>query len=116
MILEYCKQNKITTLDINEAQNNPPFCNTSINRKLPLDGMITVLEYMSKTGNAAAIDKNKNKWEVYWHSLEEWGNIIYSWASENAMTNSVCTLFEIVQGDNSTDQGKLINDLLLMLF
>lgn len=60
---------------------------------------------MSRSGRAAPLDKSKAVWEVYWHSLDEWGNMVYSWASNNGMNNSVCTLFELREGDNTADEG-----------
>lgn len=63
---------------------------------------------MAKTGRAAPIDKSRNVWEVYWHSLDEWGNLIYSWACNSGMNNTVCTLFELREGDNTADQGNII--------
>lgn len=116
LILDYFKSTKQTVLDINEAQRSPLFSNSSINRKLPLDAITYVLEDMAKTGNAAPIDKSKMKWEIYWHSLDEWGNMIYGWASDNGMNNTVCTLFEIVEGDNSTDQGNLMYNYVIIYF
>lgn len=63
-----------------------------------------ILEELEKSGNAAPLDKKKLQWEIYWHPLDEWGNIIYRWASDNGMTNTVCTLFEISQGENAVDE------------
>lgn len=99
------KANKLSTIDIREAQNTPLFNNASINRKLSSEAVLTILEDMAKTGRAAPVDKSKTVWEVYWHSLDEWGNMVYNWASGNGMTNSVCTLFELREGDNTSDEG-----------
>lgn len=61
---------------------------------------------MMRNGKASPTDKNKNVWEIYWHSLDEWGNMIYNWACENGMNNSVCTLFELINGENTVGEGK----------
>lgn len=66
---------------------------------------MTILEDMAKNGKAAPIDKSKNIWEIYWHSLDEWGNMIYNWANFNGLNNSVCTLFELREGDNTVGEG-----------
>ncbi|XP_063549006.1 vacuolar protein-sorting-associated protein 25 isoform X2 [Cydia strobilella] len=104
LIADYLKTTKQSTIDIREAQNSPLFNNQSINRKLSQESILVVLEYMGKMGQAAPLDKSKNVWEVYWHSLDEWGNIVYSWASSNGMNNSVCTLFELREGENTVDE------------
>ena len=31
--------------------------------------------------------------------------MVYSWAQNSGMVNTVCTLFELVGGDNTTDEG-----------
>lgn len=80
------------------------FTNDSINRKLSNDGKLLVLEELAKTQNAAPIDKKKSQWEIYWHTLDEWANLIYNWTVENGQTNTVCTLFELTNGENTTDQ------------
>ena len=89
---------------INITEETPLFYNESIKRKLPLDGIILVLEELSKIGHSSPVDKNKTQWEIYWHTLDEWGNIIYDWATENGMTNTVCTIFELIEGENSVGQ------------
>ncbi|XP_045774587.1 vacuolar protein-sorting-associated protein 25-like isoform X2 [Maniola jurtina] len=104
LIAEYLKTTKQSTIDIRESQNSPLFNNSSINRKLSQEAILTILEDMAKNGRAAPVDKSKNVWEIYWHSLDEWGNMIYNWASLNGMTNSVCTLFELREGDNSVGE------------
>lgn len=35
------------------------------------------------------------RWYVYWHTLDEWASIVYKWAQDNAMLNTVCTFYEI---------------------
>ncbi|XP_026758689.1 vacuolar protein-sorting-associated protein 25-like isoform X2 [Galleria mellonella] len=104
LIVEYLKSTKQSTIDVRESQNSPLFNNASINRKLSQEAVLTILEDMAKTGRAAPIDKSKNIWEIYWHSLDEWGNMIYSWASNNGLNNSVCTIFELREGENTVDE------------
>ncbi|XP_013188511.2 vacuolar protein-sorting-associated protein 25 isoform X2 [Amyelois transitella] len=104
LIAEYSQATKQSTIDIRESQNCPLFNNTKINRKLSQEAILTILEYMSKTGRAAAVDKSKNVWEIYWHSLDEWGNMIYNWASSNGLNNAVCTIFELREGENTVDE------------
>lgn len=105
LISNYLKTTKQSTIDIRESQNSPLFNNPSINRKLSSESLLTILENMAKNGKAAPIDKSKNVWEIYWHSLDEWGNMIYGWASSNGLNNSVCTLFELREGDNTVGEG-----------
>lgn len=67
--------------------------------------LLLILEELSKSGNASPLDKTRQRWLVYWHTLEEWGEIIYNWAQENGFIGSVCTLFELTQGEDTVNQG-----------
>ncbi|XP_022902617.1 vacuolar protein-sorting-associated protein 25 [Onthophagus taurus] len=100
LILEYFKLTKQSTLDIHEATNLPVFNNTQINRKLDSNTLLTILGELQNTGNAAPIDKQKNMWEIYWHTLDEWASIVYNYISGIGATNSVMTIYELTQGDD----------------
>lgn len=100
LILEYCKLAKLCIIDVREAVTLPLFNNTAIDRKLDVPSIITLLTELQKTGNAAPLDKQKNRWEIYWHTLEEWGSIIYNYISNVGAMNSVMTIFELTQGDD----------------
>lgn len=104
LITDYLKATKQSTIDIRESHSSPLFHNAEISRKLSQEAILTILEDMSKNGRAAPIDKSKNLWEIYWHSLDEWGNMVYNWACNNGMNNSVCTLFELREGDNTVNE------------
>lgn len=73
--------------------------------RLPSEAVLVILEELGKSGNASPLDKSKQRWLVYWHTLEEWGDIIYNWAQESGFIGSVCTLFELTQGEDTTEQG-----------
>uniref|UniRef100_A0A1B6C7Q5 Vacuolar protein-sorting-associated protein 25 n=1 Tax=Clastoptera arizonana TaxID=38151 RepID=A0A1B6C7Q5_9HEMI len=100
LVLEFYRVNKLYILDVREAERLPLFNNSSINRKLSSEGIITVLNTLEKTKNAEPVDKSRTRWFVYWHTLVEWADIIYNWAKDSGQINSVCTLFEI---KNTTD-------------
>lgn len=104
LIINYMKANKQSILDIRESQHSSLFNNSTINRKLSAESISVILEDMARNGKAAAVDRSRNVWEIYWHSLDEWGNLVYSWACNNGMNNSVCTLFELREGDTTVDE------------
>ncbi|XP_066597057.1 vacuolar protein-sorting-associated protein 25 [Prorops nasuta] len=104
LVLEYYRCTKQSIVDIREIHSTPLFNNTSINRKLPSEVVLLVLEELARSGNASPLDKTKQRWLVYWHTLEEWGDIIYTWAQENGFIGSVCTFYELTQGDDTTEQ------------
>lgn len=93
LVLDYCKATKQFILDVREVSHHPLFNNSNINRKLDIEFILAILSDMCRTENAAPIDKQQNRWEIYWHTLEEWGNIIYNYINDIGAINSVLTLF-----------------------
>ncbi|KAK4872246.1 hypothetical protein RN001_016370 [Aquatica leii] len=104
LILDYFRSTKACSLDIREASRHLLFSNTSINRKLNAEFILAILSDLQRTQNAAPIDKQRYRWEIYWHTLEEWGSIIYDYITSRGATNSVLTLFELTQGDDVQDE------------
>lgn len=105
MVLDYFRGTKQYTLDIREASRQSLFCNTAINRKLDTEFILAILSDLQRTQNATPIDKQRHRWEIYWHTLEEWANMIYNYVSCSGATNSVLTLFELTQGDEVQSEG-----------
>lgn len=115
LVLKYQKSQKQPFININD-ENTDLFVNKELNRRLNVDGRVLVMDALEKTSHAAPVDaKKRDKWEIYWFTLDEWANMVYKWASDNAMLGQVCTVFEIGNGDNSSDQEfhGLDNDILL---
>lgn len=104
LVLEYQAALKQGILDVREAHKSPLFNNTAINRTLPQEGVIKVLEDLARTGNAEPLDKTKNRWYIYWHTVDEWSELIYSWAQSSGFMNTVCTLYELTAGDDTTGE------------
>ncbi|KAJ8978792.1 hypothetical protein NQ317_015516 [Molorchus minor] len=104
LILAYCQKTKTYIIDVREATQFSLFNNSAINRKLEHNVIVSILSELQKTGNAAAVDKAKNRWEIYWHTLEEWASMIYEYVSNSGMQNTVLTLYELVHGENSNGE------------
>ncbi|KAG7227703.1 hypothetical protein INR49_029465 [Caranx melampygus] len=47
------------------------------------------------------VGQNKSRCLVMWRRPEEWGKLIYQWVSKNGMVNSVFTLYELSNGDDT---------------
>lgn len=82
----------------------PIFANPTISRELNPQFVRTILVDLQRTGNAAPLDKNKSRWEVYWHTLEEWASIVYDYVSGRGFTGSVLTLYELSQGEDTESE------------
>lgn len=105
-MLDYHRIKKESVLDVHEAMRSPLFFNSTINRKLETDFILLILNDLMQRKNAAPLDKSRNRWEIYWHTLEEWASIIYNYVVNNGLTNTVCTFFELTQGDDVVNEGK----------
>lgn len=104
LVLDYHKVQKKYLLDITEAQSSPLFTNKSIQRKLNLDMIYLLLDELQKNGNVEWLDKQRQRCYVYWRTPEEWGKMIHTWAVNNGLNNSVCTLYEITNGDDAINE------------
>ncbi|XP_060523953.1 vacuolar protein-sorting-associated protein 25 [Cylas formicarius] len=100
LILEYCQKYRLYIIDIREASHIQLFNNTNINRKLETSVIASILLELQKSGNAIPIDKAKNRWEIYWHTAEEWATMIYEYVVNQGMQNTVLTLYEISNGED----------------
>ncbi|XP_044746154.1 vacuolar protein-sorting-associated protein 25 [Coccinella septempunctata] len=104
LILDYCRQTKTYTLDVREAVDWPLFYNSTINRRLNSTVIVSVLSELSKSSNCAALDKAKNRWEIYWHTLEEWASMIYGYICDSGLQNTVLTFYELTNGTDVQEQ------------
>lgn len=115
LILDYCRQSKTFIIDVREAGQLPLFNNSTINRKLEKSVIISILSELQKNGNAFTTDnKNKYRWEIYWHTLDEWASLIYDYVANKGFQNSVLTLYELTQSDDVQEEEfyGLHNDIL----
>ncbi|XP_037319735.2 vacuolar protein-sorting-associated protein 25 isoform X1 [Pungitius pungitius] len=101
LALSYCRHHKLYTLDVMEAQESPVFNNKKVERKLSVEAIQVVFEELRKKGNLEWLDKNKSRCLVMWRRPEEWGKLIHQWVSRNGMVNSVFTLYELSNGDDT---------------
>ncbi|VDK48816.1 unnamed protein product [Anisakis simplex] len=105
LVVDYCQFHKIYTLDITDISNSELFVNATLNRKLPLDGVRAVFDYLEHKRNIDWLDKSKNRCHIYWRRPEEWASLIYEWAVSNGLLNTPCTLYEITQGDDVSQES-----------
>ncbi|MGH0166430.1 UNVERIFIED_CONTAM: hypothetical protein FKN15_050790 [Acipenser sinensis] len=71
---------------------------------LQLERKAEIITLDDSKGNLEWIDKNKTRCLIMWRRPEEWGKIIYQWVSKNGMTNSVFTLYELSNGDDTENE------------
>ncbi|KAG5682465.1 hypothetical protein PVAND_011816 [Polypedilum vanderplanki] len=102
LILAYAKHKNQAIININDESEL--FHNNKINRTLDRESREMILNELCNSSNAARVNKNTGTYEIYWLTIEEWSNVIYTYALNSGMTNSVLTFFELLNGDDSKDQ------------
>uniref|UniRef100_A0A915PTK0 Vacuolar protein-sorting-associated protein 25 n=1 Tax=Setaria digitata TaxID=48799 RepID=A0A915PTK0_9BILA len=105
LVVDYCQFHKIYTVDLADISNSELFVNNTLNRKLPPDGIRVVFDYLEHKRHIDWLDKGKNRCHIYWRRPEEWAVLIYEWAVSNGLLNTPCTLYEITQGDDVTQES-----------
>lgn len=107
LILAYSRYHRIFFLDLPAALSKslPLFYNEEIQRRLSSDAMNAIFEALHSKGQIQWLDpKSKTSCLIFWKTPAEWGNLLYNWAVSTGNTNSVCTLFELKEGDDSQGQ------------
>uniref|UniRef100_A0A914CWY6 Vacuolar protein-sorting-associated protein 25 n=1 Tax=Acrobeloides nanus TaxID=290746 RepID=A0A914CWY6_9BILA len=105
LIIDYCQFHNIHSLDLNEVAKSEIFNNTRINRSLNEAGIRTVFDYLEEKEHIEWTDKTKKRCRIYWRRPEEWGELLYEWASSNGLLNTVITLTDIIEGEDTANES-----------
>lgn len=111
LILKYAKHRKQAIVNINDESEL--FVNEKINRSLDKESREMIMNELCNTKNASVVGKNTGTYEIYWLTLEEWSNAIYSFAVNSGMTNSVLTFFELINDYKDQEFFQLHEQILL---
>ncbi|KAI8320400.1 vacuolar protein sorting 25 [Martensiomyces pterosporus] len=89
-----------------EAVTGPPFNNKQLRRSLRVDVLREIIDELVKQGNAVwtGPKNTKDTCLVFWRKPEEWASLVYQWASERGLLNTVLTVFELANGDDTIGQ------------
>ncbi|XP_026834844.1 vacuolar protein-sorting-associated protein 25 isoform X2 [Drosophila erecta] len=104
LFLKYLKDKNRFSLSIGD-QNSPLFHNESLKRRLSPEFVLTILGELERTGHANPLDKRRQEWQVYWFTLEDYGNMVYDWVQVTGQTNTICTLYEIASNEENSHLG-----------
>jgi len=115
LILDYVRHNKIYSWDINEAMSSPLFYNSRINRRLSKENILIMLDQIISRGNGEWENKDRSKILMYWRTPAQWGDLLYKYITERSMKDVVCTLYELREGDEVSDQEFYMLDLPLFM-
>jgi ESCRT-II complex subunit VPS25 len=76
----------------------PHWSNSAIERSLPEDARIKVIDFLVAHGNAEWVDDAKTRCKVYFQTPAELAAVVWAWADEHSMFNTVYTLYELSTG------------------
>ena len=77
-----------------------------IERRLSSEALRAVFDYLHGQGQCEWLDgKEKNSSLIFWKTPTEWGNLIYNWAVSTGNTDTVCTVFELIEGDDTSGES-----------
>ncbi|KAB7504167.1 Vacuolar protein-sorting-associated protein 25, partial [Armadillidium nasatum] len=103
LVIDWGKFHNIVQLDVAEAPSLDVFKNTDIKRNLSPESVLVVLDELAQRGNLEWTDKTKAL--LFWRSPAEWAEKIYSWVQNANRVNTVCTLYELTQGDETVNEA-----------
>ncbi|KAI9487678.1 MAG: ESCRT-II complex subunit-domain-containing protein [Benjaminiella poitrasii] len=110
LILAYTRQNRLFRLDLHQATTPGGigiFENRKINRRLSFETLQDIIEEMVKEGHAeweGSSRESKSAALIYWHTPEDWANLIWKWINETGQNNQIVTLYEITNGELAEGQ------------
>jgi ESCRT-II complex subunit VPS25 len=129
IILAYCRHSRIWRLNLVEALDTPLFRNTDIKKWLTLEEVHQIIDWMTgeeglKRAEWVGGNDEKTVAWIYWRRPEEWAEVIANWVinncrlfafckaakiriqvEETGQRNTVLTLYELTQGESTTNQG-----------
>ncbi|WRT64603.1 uncharacterized protein IL334_001536 [Kwoniella shivajii] len=101
LVLKWAKHERVYEVNV-DGEVGGVFDNKKIKRQLLPPSMKRLLTEMVKNGEAAPDPpKQDTKYLLYWRKPDEWGDLIYTWVTENGLNSSIMTFYEITDGDLS---------------
>ncbi|KAJ1834318.1 hypothetical protein LPJ63_002050 [Coemansia sp. RSA 2711] len=106
LILAYYRHHRQYQLSLAEAVTEPPFSNRQIHRSLRVDTLREIVDELVRQGHAVWSGPKgaKDTCLIYWRKPEVWASMIHQWASDRGLCNTVLTLYELANGDDTAGQ------------
>ncbi|KAI8373730.1 ESCRT-II complex subunit-domain-containing protein [Blakeslea trispora] len=117
-ILAYARHSKLFRLDIHQATTPGGygiFENKKINRRLSFETLQNIMDEMTLKGTAEWDSKTKNEVLIYWHTPEDWANLIWHWVNETGQNNQIVTYYEITHGELAENQEFFQLDIAILI-
>jgi ESCRT-II complex subunit VPS25 len=80
------------------------FRNDKIDRRVALEDAVAILDHVATRGNGEWAGNDKSRFLVLTKSLAEWGQLVLNYVDHTGQMGSVLTVFELLQGDDTTHE------------
>eukprot|EP00475_Leptophrys_vorax_P025835 TRINITY_DN3613_c0_g1_i1.p1 TRINITY_DN3613_c0_g1~~TRINITY_DN3613_c0_g1_i1.p1 ORF type:complete len:184 (+),score=0.59 TRINITY_DN3613_c0_g1_i1:421-972(+) len=98
LIVAYCRHHREYTVAVEQW---PLFENKRIQRKLSFEARQLFLDALVTQGRAEWTDRSRTRCLILWRKVPDWADVILQWVRENGFGDSVMTLEEIRNGDDT---------------
>eukprot|EP00873_Tetraselmis_striata_P040747 jgi/Tetstr1/461011/TSEL_006161.t1 len=98
LLLNYCKHHKVYVVPANAAEGFPLFENKAIGRRLNQAAIATILGAAVTAGKADWVNSAQQSCIIYWRTLEDWAQLLLSFAQSTGMNDLVMTVDELSSG------------------
>ncbi|WWD21661.1 hypothetical protein CI109_106147 [Kwoniella shandongensis] len=101
LVLSWARHDRVFEVNT-EGDVGDVFNNKTIKRRLLPPSLKRLMLEMVKNGEAAPDPpKQDTRYLLYWRKPDEWGDLIYTWVTDNGLNASIMTFYEITDGDLS---------------
>lgn len=115
LILSYQKAHGRSQINTSTDAQCELFFNKAIQRQLSGEAIKTILDELVKQGYGEWQDENKVVCSTSDRSLDDWAQVVYKWAAETGQEKSICTVYELTEGDLTAGEEFVGLDIALMV-
>lgn len=99
LVLKYIEVHNKSEIHVCDDMKSDLFCNASIKRSLSEDTVVLILDELCNIGYGIWKDDQKMIFELSSRTILDWAHMMYTWAHQNQIHTSICTVYEIKSGD-----------------
>ena len=104
LILGYCQSQGSYSIGVQELYASALCNNTSINRKLSIESVMQVCEWMHANKFGEWASESKDRIFVYWKSIQEVAAAIHKWADTTGRINSVEVILDLTDDEMNKNE------------
>ncbi|EUB56628.1 Vacuolar protein-sorting-associated protein 25 [Echinococcus granulosus] len=103
LVLSYFQSKKLFSVDVSTLMTSrcELFSNAKINRKANPQLIQTIFDELHRRGNLEWQDRSHKVASIQWRKASSWAADIEKWVRATGRGNTVCTIYEITDGDDT---------------